>query len=99
MGDDKFKKAAIELLNRILSNEDNYWSIKVKKDLGNQFKQSLYEEEKEENYNLRKDIDFYKLLKRIKQLTGVKFTKKSMRQLQSNPNSFRLVGSVCFFLL
>ena len=42
-------------------------------------------------FDIRGSLNFFKLFKRIHQLTGVKFSKQSRRELKKNPEDFKLV--------
>ncbi len=48
-------------------------------------------EEEKDDFYLIMCLDMYKLFKRIKQLTGITFSKQSKRELKNNSHAFKLV--------
>ena len=98
--EDLFRQAAINFLNIILGHDtdnvsaSNFWKKSIKKKILKGFgENALTNEEKNQDFDLRKNINIYLLFKRVQQLTGVGLTKQAQRDLKNNPESFRIVQS------
>lgn len=81
--EEKYKVLISEEFNKILDNTNNsdFWCDKIKKLLEKKFgKESLFEEEKSLEFNLRENISSLQFLfKRLFSLIGVQLTKKCER--------------------
>ena len=108
LADDLFRQVIISFLNVVLGHNlenaenredmdaDQFWKDIIKQDIQKNFHNALTEDELNLNYNLKENIDMYKLFKRLQQLIGVKLTKQALNELKQNPSSFCIVISVRF---
>ena len=95
--EDEFRGCAIDFLNLVLARDiqedKNFWE-EIKSKITISFGEAaLAPEEVAESFDLRKNINIFRLFKRVQRLTGVKFTKQAQRDLKENPNLFKIVRS------
>jgi hypothetical protein len=106
--DAEFRAVVIVFLNRVLGVQDCdsdecattngaasecWWSTDLPLGLKAQFHDALTPDEQDSNFDLRQYIDTVTLFKRIQQLTGIKLTKRAMKELKQDPESFLIVLS------
>lgn len=87
-GDENFQPIALSFFNLILGNKpgsDAWWSKTIKDHLTTHYQaETLTVEEQQRSFSLRQLVDLVTLFRRLQQLTGIRFTKIVMQQLQSS---------------
>lgn len=87
-GDENFQPIALSFFNLILGNKPGselWWSKTIKEQLTTHYQlTTLSIEEQQRSFSLRPLVDLVTLFRRLQQLTGIRFTKIVMQQLQSS---------------
>lgn len=95
--EDVYNDVTITFFNCVLGQPAQpaaeFWK-QTKYELRQRFALALRKSDLEDpNFDLRDQIKLTKLFVRLQQITGVKFTSESLRELQQNPDHFRVVIS------
>jgi hypothetical protein len=88
----------VDFLNTLLRSDDEWRNPeKLKKEINLQFENALSKDELDVSYDLRTDLDVFKVIMRIQQLTGLKVrdtTASCLTELSQIPGM--LTVCVCF---
>ena len=104
---DKYSEVIINFLNKILVPSEKcnkWWNKELITCLLSKFGNlAISTEEKNDPSLIKKNINFYKVMLHLQRSSGIKFTKKSMEQLdieqQKEHCSFKFVVNISFFLI